>query len=141
MADSILNPDADVLLEGNTSVMVKQLTWKKALKFFEMLRGQVKGLVDEKGALALDANKVMDAVQGNAELLEWLAKECTGKDEAWIETLTLGDMAKVSSKAIELNLLAIAAEIKNVRSRLLALATTGTEQPGKSSATPLTSAT
>lgn len=142
---SILNPDSDVVLSDNKSVTVKQLTWKKTFVFFEKLQGQIKGLFNEKGELAPDISKVMDAIKANKEVVDWLVHECTGKEAEFLDELPLGDMMKLVSKALEINLLAIAEQIKNVKGRLAALGGSATgqvgDQPNASKVKPLLSAT
>jgi hypothetical protein len=122
---SILNPDADVKLSSGETVTVKELAWKKALVFFEKLEGQVKGMLDAEGKFKFDTATIFTAIRGNAPLVEWIAIECTGKDNAWLETISLGDMAKIVTKALEINLRSVAEEIKNVKGRLDALALAG----------------
>lgn len=143
MQNSILNPDAEVALSTGDKVTVKLLRWKAALEFFDKLKEQFKAFVDEAGNFRLDQSKLMNAIQGNAELLEWLVKECTG-DQVDLTEINLGDMAKLSTKALEINLGAVASEIKNVKGRLAALAITGAPaegvQPNKSSPTSPASA-
>jgi len=119
---SIFNPDKTVELSNGDKITVKLLKWKMALAFFAKLRERFKDLLDEKGNLALDASKILDAISTNIELLEWLVLESTGKDAAWLEQIDLGDMTKVAFKAVEINLGVVASEIKNVRSRLTTLA-------------------
>lgn len=139
MENSILNPDADVALSSSGKVVVRELPWKKALKFFEMLEGQVKGMLDEQGKFKFDTATIFTAIRGNAPLVEWIALECTERvrseqaDREWLEKLTLGDMAKLVTKALEINLRSVADEIKNVKGRLDALAAAG--QSSKSSQT------
>jgi hypothetical protein len=122
METSILNPDSPITLSNGNNVTVKLLRWKKALAFFEKLKTQLHPFLSEDGSLKLDRAKIMDAVQGNAELLEWLVLECTGKESAWLEEINLGDMAKLATRALEINLGALASEIKNVKGRLATLA-------------------
>jgi hypothetical protein len=139
--NSILNPDGQVELASGTTATVKELAWKRALVFFEMLEDQVKGMLDDQGKFKFDTTTIFSAIKGNAPLVEWIAKECAGIDEAGIAKLTLGDMAKIVTKALEINLRSVADEIKNVRSRFDALAAAGGATPGKSNLTPPNSAT
>lgn len=119
---SIFNPDQEVVLSNGDKIKVQLLKWKAALEFFAKLEQTIKGLLDEKGNLALDSQKLMAAISSNLELLEWLVLNATRKDAAFLETLDLGDMMKLARTALEVNLGSIALEIKNVKSRLTNLA-------------------
>jgi hypothetical protein len=133
---TIFNPDAEVTLSNGDKITVKLLNWKKALEFFGKLKTQFEQFISPAGELKFDQSKIMAAVMDSAEMMEWLVMQTTGKiDQAWLETLDLGDMVKLTTKAIEINLGTIAAEIKNVRGRLAAAANTGIEVTPKSNAT------
>lgn len=115
---SILNPDADEKLSNGETVTVRELKWKKFLVFNEKFSEAIKTFVNDKGEIAFDMAKIKDIVTRNADLAEWIAMEATGKNKAWLEELTLGDMAKITARALVINLTAVAEQIKNVRSRL-----------------------
>ncbi len=138
MTPPIFNPVKELIIAGET-LLVKELSWPDALAFFNKLRDQAKGLVNEKGELALDAAKIMDAIADNVQLASWLVSKTSGKDAAWIEQRSLSEMLDVVSAALEVNLGVIAGRLKNVRGRLAALA--AGEATGKSSPTSPPSAT
>lgn len=139
MDQSILNPDGVIKLSNNESVTVKLLKWKTALEFFRKLNLQFKAFQGENGQVVFSQAKIMEAIQGNAELLEWLVLQCTGKESAFLDSLDLGDMTKLAVKSLEINLAVIADEIKNVKGRLAALTAGG--QTSKSNPTLPNSAT
>ena len=137
---SILTPDATAKLSTGETVTVKLLPWKRALEFFDKLDGAIKGLVNEEGDLVFVTTKIAAILKTNAGLAEWLVLETTGKGPEWLEKLHLGDMAKLTLKALEVNLASVAEEIKNVKGRLAILAAAGV-QNSKSSQTLPSSAT
>jgi hypothetical protein len=134
----VFNPTSRVQLAGGC-IEVHELKWPDALSFFNKLRDQAKGLVNDKGEICMDANKLMEAIGDNVELAAWLVEKSTGMDAQWIEQRSLSEMLDIITAALEVNIGIIASKIKNVKSRLVS-ATAG-ELPPKSSPTSQPSAT
>lgn len=134
----LFNPVREIRI-GSETVIVKELSWPNALSFFNKLREQTRLLLDDKGNLVLDTQKVLAAIGDNLELATWLVENSTGKDKAWIESLMLSEMLDVLTACLEVNLGVIADKIKNVRSRLASMA--AGEATQKSSPTSAPSAT
>ena len=134
----LFNPVREIRI-GSETVIVKELSWPNALSFFNKLREQTRLLLDDKGNLVLDTQKVLAAIGDNLELATWLVEKSTGREKAWIESLMLSEMLDVLTACLEVNLGVIADKIKNVRSRLASMA--AGEATQKSNPTSAPSAT
>ena len=118
----IFNPVTEVKLRDGKTVEVRELSWPDALAFYNKLRAQSKALLNEKGDLVLDANKLLDVIGENVELAAWLVEKTTGQDADWIAQRSLSEMLEIITVALEVNLEVITEKIKNGKCRLQALA-------------------
>ena len=114
---SVHNPFTVVQLR-NGEVRIQELAWPDALYFYRRLTEQSKNLINEKGDIVLDAQKLIGAITENIELAGWLALKATGKDEAWLKERSVSEVLDIVTEAAAVNLGVIFEQIKNARSRL-----------------------
>ena len=114
---SVLNPILEVKF-GDKTIEVRELMWPDALQFYAKLRAQKKNIIDGEGNLVLSAATILEVVNENIELAQWLVLKSTGKEEAWLNELTMSQMLELVTAALEVNLSVISSKIKNAQSRL-----------------------
>lgn len=99
----ILNPKKELTIAGET-ITVRELSWMDALDFIKQLAGYLGSLVDAAGNFRINIGTIADLVVTTNELALKLIAKTTGKDAAWIEALSLGDMLELIDIALALNL-------------------------------------
>jgi hypothetical protein len=126
-----IHTDRKVTVElDGASVVVRELSWPQALELYQRLVGQANKFLTEKGDMVLTPAGVVEAISENIELVPWLAKAATGKDDEWIAQRPVGDVLEVATAAAELNVGIIASRLKNARGRLRGLlGTAPADQP------------
>jgi hypothetical protein len=127
-AVSVHYPVVQVPLREGGFVEVRELSWPEATELFSRLKEQFLASFDEQGNLVLDARKVVDGITTNMELMPWLAMKATGKDPAWLKTLSIGEVMAISEEAAVLNVGVFVQRLKNAGGRLRTLATAAQPQ-------------
>lgn len=125
--NSIHNPTISVKLRpaaqssvatSEGEVAIRELSWPDALELYNRLMSQTRAFMDDKGQLVLTAGAIINAIQENIELGQWLVQKATGKDESWLQQRHLSEVLDVATEAAVLNVGIIVERIKNARSRL-----------------------
>ena len=98
----ILHPVKTISLGGET-LEVRELRWPEVLGFLQELARQASRFLTADGRLALQADALPRIVQESGVLVEYLVTKATGKDSAWLNTLTPAEVLVVLDAAIELN--------------------------------------
>ncbi len=101
----VLDPDADLTLSDGARVTVRELNWKAAKRFLQMLAGRASGFVRVDAATGrtdIDSEALLRII--TTDLGEELVAATTGQDAVWLEALSLGDFLRLLDRAVELNL-------------------------------------
>lgn len=99
----ILHPAKSLKIHGET-VVVRELKWKDALEFLNQLGGFLGALIDNKGTLRVNISAFADLIKSTSSLSAMLVCKSAAKDEAWLDTLSLGQMLELLDTALALNL-------------------------------------
>lgn len=118
--NSTHTPTVEVPLRSG-KIEIHELAWPDAMSLYKKLMAQSQSLLDEKGQLALDAQKLVSAIAENIELGTWLVLKCTRRDEKWLSERSLSEVLDVATEAATLNIGIIVDRIKNGGSRLRAI--------------------
>lgn len=114
----ILNPVKALQLSDSNSVEVRQMPFLKAMEFIKKIGALAGNLIDDKGQFKLakfkgkGADKMMELdlsflqtlIGDSADLMIFVIKHSTGKEEAWVEKLSAAEGMEVLKTALELNL-------------------------------------
>lgn len=84
-------------------IIVSELRALDAMKFIRLLAQHAGKLGDNQGNIKLRLDKLVELVAGTEELARHLCLASTGKDEAWLNTLSFGEMVDVLDAAVTLN--------------------------------------
>jgi hypothetical protein len=101
--NNVWNPIIEVSVRGE-QVEVKELVWTDAMELFKRMTGLATGLLNEQGKIILNKDLILQMFAANEQLIVFLLKKSTGKDEAWINGLSALDFMKLMTAAVELNL-------------------------------------
>ena len=104
MSTEVIEGLVRVKIRGE-NVEVRELTWKKYLNAVKELTGTILGLIGEGSKIILDKQKLLDAVNAQEGLVEWvLVASIPSKDQAWVESLSARELLPLVKAVIELNL-------------------------------------
>lgn len=103
MSVEILNPVRSVKLAAG-ELQVRELNWRDALEFMAKLSKHAGALFDEKGSVTLDLEKLGSLVMGTKEVADHLLMKATGREQEWVDGLSLSEALVVIDAALELNL-------------------------------------
>ncbi|HEV2207303.1 MAG TPA: hypothetical protein VG167_00895 [Verrucomicrobiae bacterium] len=119
---SVHNPSVTVQIGGGSQVVeVRELVWPDALSLYSRLMAQAKEFLDEKGQFDLKPEKIVAALSENIELGTWLVLKSTGRDEAWLQSLSLSAVLDLATEAAVLNIGIIVERVKKAKGRLAGL--------------------
>lgn len=103
MKTDVWNPIATVQIRGE-AIQVKELDWRTYLWAVKELTGTLMGLVNDKGQLILEKDKIVTALTDQENLVSVLVEKSTGRDAAWVSSLSARELFIVVKPIVELNL-------------------------------------
>lgn len=103
MKTDIFNPVVTVKIRGD-SVEVRELTWKHYLRAVKELTDNLLGLMSGKNTLELNKEKVVATISAQEELVSWVIQASTGKDAAWVDSLSARELLLLLKAVVDLNL-------------------------------------
>jgi hypothetical protein len=104
MKEDVLNPVIPVKVRGET-VDVRELTWKDYLRAVKDLTGTILKLMGEGGTtLVLNREKILEAITAQEDLVGWVIEKSTGKDQAFINSLSARELLPLLIAVVDLNL-------------------------------------
>jgi hypothetical protein len=89
--------------EGKDIVEVREMRWPDALAFLQALGKEVGQVMTTTGNISFTPDKLPDIIGQSGALIEHLICKATGRDAAWLNTLTTGEMLDLLDAAVELN--------------------------------------
>jgi hypothetical protein len=117
----VLNPVVELSI-GGEKIEVRELAWPEALKFLSMISEHAGQLITGEGKFVVDFTKLTRLVSSTEELSEFLMLKTTGRDEAWLATLSMRNALEVLDAALSVNLSAeMFASGKKIEGRLRSL--------------------
>ncbi len=126
-------PASRVVNTSTGSVTVNELRALQAIQFLKLLAEHASRLGDEKGSIKFSLINLSGLVVSSEELATQLCLATTGRDQAWLEQLSFGEMADVLDAAIELNFNELnAKKIGQLGSRIKAIFELGTKSASAS---------
>lgn len=89
---------------GDQTIAIKELAWPDALALLNKLAGHAGKFITTDGKFVLTTDNVATIVVGSQDISEWLITKATGKDAAWLATLTFDQALTVLDAAISVNI-------------------------------------
>lgn len=115
--NSVHNPTFSVKL-ADGSIAIRELSWPDAMHLYKCIKEQLQRYMGDGGELKFDSATIIAAITENIDLGIWLVKQCTGKDDEWLNQRSVSEVLDIAAEAAVLNVEIIAARIKNGGSRL-----------------------
>lgn len=106
MQPDVLNPVIGVKVKGEL-VDVRELPWKDYLRTIKELTSAVTDLLKKSGPngeIELASEDIIQAIARQEDLAAFLMQRCTGKDSAWVESLSGREALAVLTAAVQVNL-------------------------------------
>ena len=89
---------------GDETVNIKELAWPDALALLNKLASQIGKFMTTDGKFVLTVDNIATIITGSQDISEWLMLKATGKDAAWLATLTFSQALSVLDAAISVNI-------------------------------------
>ena len=89
---------------GDQTITIKELAWPDALALLNKLASHAGKFITTDGKFVLTTENVATIVTGSQDISEWLMTKATGKDTAWLATLTFDQALTVLDAAISANI-------------------------------------
>jgi hypothetical protein len=105
---------------GSDEVIIRELNWMELRDLVDKMVAEIDKMKQaaKDGGPALTPQLALDMVRNSQELSEYVVLHTTGRDETWMQSLSLSEFMGTLDQALDLNLAVLMGSVKKIRGRL-----------------------